>query len=71
MGQMIQFSPLKFLELLVEIFWSVRVGRKKCHNYSRVLLHEVHTKNGALNSTKPNFLSDCYYEIFERPMYVP
>ena len=45
LGQMVQFDTIKFRIIFVELFWSVRVDRKKSHYNSRVSLHEAPTKN--------------------------
>ena len=44
LGQMIQFGTIKICRTFVELFWSVRVDRKKSHYNSRVSLHEAPTK---------------------------
>ena len=46
LGQVVQFGAIIFCRLFEELFWSVRVDRKKKSHYnSRVSLHEAPTKN--------------------------
>ena len=46
LDQIVQFGAILFCRTFVELFWSVRVDRKKKSHYnSRVSLHEAATKN--------------------------
>ena len=46
LDQIVQFGAIIFCRTFVELFWSVRVDRKKKSHYnSRVSLHEAPTKN--------------------------
>ena len=42
---MVQLGAIIFCRTSVELFWSVRVDRKKSHYNSRVSLHQAPTKN--------------------------
>ena len=44
LDQIVQFGAIIFCRTFVELFWSVRVDRKKSHHNSRVSLHEAPTK---------------------------
>ena len=44
LDQIVQFGAIIFCRTFVELFWSVRVDRKKSHYNSRVSLHEAPTK---------------------------
>ena len=44
LGQIVHFGAIIFCRTFVELFWSVRVDRKKSHYNSRVSLHEAPTK---------------------------
>ena len=45
LDQIVHFGPIIFCRTFVELFWSVRVDRKKKSHYnSRVSLHEAPTK---------------------------
>ena len=47
LDQIVHFDAIIFCRTFVELFWSVRVDRKKKSHYnSRVSLHEAPTKNG-------------------------
>ena len=46
LDQIVHFDAIIFCRTFVELFWSVRVDRKKSHYNSRVSLHEAPTKNG-------------------------
>ena len=47
LDQIVQFGAIIFCRTFVELFWSVRVDRKKKSHYnSRVSLHEAPTKKG-------------------------
>ena len=43
LDQIVQFGAIVFCRTFVELFWSVRVNRKKSHYNSRVSLHEAPT----------------------------
>ena len=46
LDQIVHFDAIIFCRTFVELFWSVRVDRKKKSHYnSRVSLHEAQTKN--------------------------
>ena len=45
LDQIVLFGAIIFCRTFVELFWSVRVDRKKSHYNSRVSLHEAPTKN--------------------------
>ena len=46
LDQIVHFDAIIFCRTFVELFWSVRVDRKKKSHYnSRVSLHEAPTKN--------------------------
>ena len=45
LNQIVHFDAIIFCRTFVELFWSVRVDRKKSHYNSRVSLHEAPTKN--------------------------
>ena len=45
LDQIVQFGAKIFCRTFVELFWSVRVDRKKSHYNIRVSLHEAPTKN--------------------------
>ena len=46
LDQIVHFGAIIFCRTFVELFWSVRVDRKKKSHYnSRVSLHEAPTKN--------------------------
>ena len=45
LDQIVHFDAIIFCRTFVELFWSVRVDRKKSHYNSRVSLHEAPTKN--------------------------
>ena len=51
LDQIVHFGAIIFCRTFVELFWSVRVDRKKkkkkSHYNSRVSLHEAPTKNGS------------------------
>ena len=44
LDQLVHFDAIIFCRTFVELFWSVRVDRKKSHYNSRVSLHEAPTK---------------------------
>ena len=44
LDQIVHFGAIIFCRTFVELFWSVRVDRKKSHYNSRVSLHEAPTK---------------------------
>ena len=44
LDQIVHFDAIIFCRTFVELFWSVRVDRKKSHYNSRVSLHEAPTK---------------------------
>ena len=44
LDQIVHFDAIIFCRTFVELFWSVRVDRKKSHYNSRVSLHEALTK---------------------------
>ena len=47
LDRIVHFDAIIFCRTFVELFWSVRVDRKKKSHYnSRVSLHEAPTKNG-------------------------
>ena len=47
LDQIVHFDAIMICRTFVELFWSVRVDRKKKSHYnSRVSLHEAPTKNG-------------------------
>ena len=46
LDQIVQFYTIILCRTFVELFWSVRVDRKKNHYNSRVSLHEAPTKKG-------------------------
>ena len=48
LDQIVHFGAIIFCRTFVELFWSVRVDRKKSHYNSRVSLHEAPTKNTRL-----------------------
>ena len=48
LDQIVHFDAVIFCRTFVELFWSVRVDRKKSHYNSRVSLHEAPTKNGVV-----------------------
>ena len=51
LDQILQFGAIIFCRTFVELFWSVRVDRKKKSHYnSRVSLHEAPTKNICRNA---------------------
>ena len=51
LDQIVHFDAIIFCRTFVELFWSVRVDRKKKSHYnSRVSLHEAPTKNEASNT---------------------
>ena len=53
LDQIVHFDAIIFCRTFVELFWSVRVDRKKKSHYnSRVSLHEAPTKNGTKKSIK-------------------
>ena len=43
LDQIVHFDAIIFCKTFVELFWSVRVDRKKSHYNSRVSLHEAPT----------------------------
>ena len=45
LDQIVHFDAIIFCRTFVELFWSVRVDRKKSHYNSRVSFHEAPTKN--------------------------
>ena len=45
LDQIVHFDAIIFCRPFVELFWSVRVDRKRSHYNSRVSLHEAPTKN--------------------------
>ena len=45
LDQIVHFDAIIFCRTFVELFWSVRLDRKKSHYNSRVSLHEAPTKN--------------------------
>ena len=52
LDQIVHFGAIIFCRTFVELFWSVRVDRKKKSHYnSRVSLHEAPTKNDYQSST--------------------
>ena len=53
LDQIVQFGAIIFCRTFVELFWSVRVDRKKSHYNSRVSLHEAPTKNFAKKIAVP------------------
>ena len=65
LDQIVHFDAIIFCGTFVELFWSVRVDRKKSHYNSRVSLHEAPTKKLVKNildsSPKKTFLA-----IFEQ-----
>ena len=48
LDQIVHFGAIIFCRTFVELFWSVRVDRKKSHYNSRVSLHEAPTKKWTL-----------------------
>ena len=48
LDQIVHFDAVIFCRTFVELFWSVRVDRKKSHYNSRISLHEAPTKNGVV-----------------------
>ena len=48
LDQIVHFDAIIFCRTFVELFWSVRVDRKKSHYNSRVSLHEAPTKNAII-----------------------
>ena len=44
LDEIVHFDAITFCRTFVELFWSVRVDRKKSHYNSRVSLHEAPTK---------------------------
>ena len=48
LDQIVHFDAIIFCRTFVELFWSVRVDRKKSHYNSRVSLHEAPTKKEAV-----------------------
>ena len=50
LDQIVHFDAIIFCRTFVELFWSVRVDRKKSHYNSRVSLHEAPTKKSHYNS---------------------
>ena len=50
LDQIAHFDAIIFCRTFVDLFWSVRVDRKKSHYNSRVSLHEAPTKNSILKS---------------------
>ena len=48
LDQIVHFDAIIFCRTFVELFWSVRVDRKKSHYNSRVSLHEAPTIKGIL-----------------------
>ena len=49
LDQIVHFDAIIFCRTFVELFWSVRVDRKKSHYNSRVSLHEAPTKKSEIN----------------------
>ena len=57
LDQIVHFDAILFCRTFVELFWSVRVDRKKKSHYnSRVSLHEAPTKNNNNLLTSIHFL---------------
>ena len=58
LDQIVHFGAIIFCRTFVELFWSVRVDRKKKSHYnSRVSLHEAPTKN------RNNYIHDLIFQI--------
>ena len=57
LDQIVHFDAIIFCRTFVELFWSVRVDRRKSHYNSRVSLHEAPTKKRYL--LRINF-ARCY-----------
>ena len=55
-NQIVHFDAIIFCRTFVELFWSVRVDRKKSHYNSRVSLHEAPTKNNKTKMLKMNII---------------
>ena len=53
LDQIVHFDAIIFCRTFVELFWSVRVDRKKSHYNSRVSLHEAPTKNRTEKPIEP------------------
>ena len=49
LDQIVHFDAIIFCRTFVELFWSVRVDRKKSHYNRRVSLHEAPTKKPTWN----------------------
>ena len=72
LDQIVHFDAIIFCRTFVELFWSVRVDRKKSHYNSRVSLHEAPTKNTLVQrqefeKTETDFLTgrNCRYFYVE------
>ena len=49
LDQIVHFDAIIFCRTFVELFWSVRVDKKKSHYNSRVSLHEAPTKKTSVD----------------------
>ena len=69
LDQIVHFDAIIFCRTFVELFWSVRVDRKKKSHYnSRVSLHEAPTKNDIQNFTM--LFNECILYLFTNTVYV-
>ena len=61
LDQIVHFDAIIFCRTFVELFWSVRVDRKKKSHYnSRVSLHEAPTKNDETFKTIVKHTDDTF-----------
>ena len=60
LDQIVHFDAIIFCRTFVELFWSVRVDRKKSHYNSRVSLHEAPTKKKDVDGRNRQSEIRCY-----------
>ena len=64
LDQIVHFDAIIFCRTFVELFWSVRVDRKKKSHYnSRVSLHEAPTKNHCINLPRKELRSNYQMKL--------
>ena len=64
LDQIVHFDAIIFCRTFVELFWSVRVDRKKKSHYnSRVSLHEAPTKNHCINLSRKELRSNYQMKL--------
>ena len=61
LDQIVHFDAIIFCRTFVELFWSVRVDRKKSHYNSRVSLHEAPTKKDWILQHMVNFAKYWFF----------